>query len=78
MGSGVALSSGAPNETFVHWLYWDNVGGLFIAGIVLLVTPFVFGGIAALIGEVVSRRRVLAGEESSASCCSGSARRFSW
>jgi hypothetical protein len=43
---------GAPNETFVHWLYWDNVGGFFIASIVLLVTPFFFGGIAALIGEI--------------------------
>src|SRR6516164_2114869 len=42
----------SPNETFVHWLYWDNVGALFIASIVLLVTPFFFGGIAALIGEI--------------------------
>jgi len=43
----------SPNETFVDWLYWDNVGGLFFAGLVLLVTPFFFGGIAALIGEIM-------------------------
>jgi hypothetical protein len=48
----IAHQRGAPNETFVNWLYWDNVGALFIAGIVLLVTPFFFGGIAALIGEI--------------------------
>lgn len=51
----IAHHHGAPNETFVHWLYWDNVGGLVIAGIVLLVTPFFFGGIAALIGEITFR-----------------------
>jgi hypothetical protein len=48
----IAHHHGAPNETFVHWLYWDNVGALFIASIVLLVTPFFFRGIAALIGEI--------------------------
>jgi hypothetical protein len=49
----IAHHRGAPDETFVHWLYWDNVGGLFIAGIVLLVTSFVFGGIGALVGEII-------------------------
>jgi hypothetical protein len=48
----IAHQHGAPNETFVRWLFWDNVGGLFIASIVLLVTPLVFGGIAAVIGEI--------------------------
>jgi hypothetical protein len=42
----------APAETFHQWMYWDGVGALIIAGIVLLVTPFVFGGIAALVGEI--------------------------
>ena len=48
----IAHHHGAPNETFIHWLYWDNVGGLLIAGIVLLVTPFLLGGVAALIAEI--------------------------
>jgi hypothetical protein len=48
----IAHHHAAPNETFVYWLYWDNVGGLTMAGIVLLVTPLFFGGIAALIGEI--------------------------
>lgn len=47
-----AHHGGAPNETFVHWLFWDNVGGFFFASIVLLVTPFLFGGIAAVIDEI--------------------------
>jgi hypothetical protein len=50
----IAHHHGAPNETFIHWLYWDNVGGLLFVGIVLLVTPFVFAGLAALAGEVIS------------------------
>jgi len=41
------------SETFQHWMYWDGVGALIIAGIVLLVASFVFGGIAALVGETV-------------------------
>jgi hypothetical protein len=52
----IAHHGGAPNETFVHWLYWDNIGALLIAGIVLLVTTFFFGGIAALIGEITFSR----------------------
>ena len=48
----IAHHHGAPNETFVHWLYWDNVGGLVMAGLVLLVPPCFFGVIAAVIGTV--------------------------
>jgi|SRR5215471_3228922 len=57
----IAHHHAAPDETFVHWLYWDNVGALVMAGIVLLVTPFVFGGIAAVIGEIQVIRGVLLG-----------------
>jgi hypothetical protein len=48
----IAHHHGAPNETFVHWLYWDNVGALVLGGIVLLVPPFLFGAIAAVIGRI--------------------------
>ena len=57
-------------------MYWDGVGALIFAGIVLLVTSFVFGGIAALVDEAIFRWRVLAGDESSVGCCSASARRL--
>ena len=65
--------SGLPphafEETFQHWLYWDNVGALIIAGIVLLVTALVFGGIAAVVGEIiVPPAGPRAGGESSAAC----------
>jgi len=46
-------SSSHRTETFQHWMYWDGVGALVIAGIVLLVTSFVFGGICALVGETM-------------------------
>ena len=48
-----AWQSSASQETFQHWMYWDGVGALTIAGIVLIVASFVFGGIAALVGETV-------------------------
>ena len=43
----------ASQETFQHWMYWDGVGALMVAGVVLLVTSFVFGGVAALVGEII-------------------------
>ena len=48
-----AWQSSAPTETFQHWMYWDGVGALIIAGIVLLVASLVLGGISALFGEVI-------------------------
>jgi len=48
-----AWQSSTSQETFRHWMYWDGVAALTIAGIVLLVASFVFGGIAALVGETV-------------------------
>src|SRR5436190_8110185 len=46
-------SSSHRAETFQHWMYWDGVGALIIAGIVLLVASFVFGGIGALVDEAI-------------------------
>jgi hypothetical protein len=59
------LSSGLK-ETFQQWIYWDGFGALASAGIVLLVALFVFGGIAALVGEGVlatdpRERRIISG-----------------
>jgi hypothetical protein len=63
-GVGPGLSPGTPEETFVHWMYWDGVGALFIAGIVLLVTSFVCGGIGPILGEIISHRRPVARQKS--------------
>ncbi|MEO6235481.1 MAG: permease prefix domain 2-containing transporter [Vicinamibacterales bacterium] len=57
------LSPSAPEETFLHWMYWDGVGALLIAGIVLLVTSFVLGGIGAILGAIISHRRRVAREK---------------
>jgi len=57
------VSPNASEETFLHWIYWDDVGALFIAGIVLFVTSCVCGGIGAIV-EVIARRRPVAGETS--------------
>lgn len=49
-----AWQSSASDETFQYWMYWDGVGELTVTGIVLLVTSLVFGGLAALVGEIIS------------------------
>ena len=49
----LGVSPHASEESFRHWMYWDGVGALIIAAIVLLVASFVFGGIGAVVGEIV-------------------------
>jgi len=59
---GAGVPSSASEETFRHWMYWDEVGALIVTGIFLLVTSFVFGGIGAVVGETMfppAMRRVL-------------------
>jgi len=62
--SSIQHGRARPDETFIHWLYWDNVGSLMIAGIVLPVTSFVWAGIGAILGEISSHRRRVASERS--------------
>jgi hypothetical protein len=61
-----AWRSSTSRETFQQWMYRESVGALASAGIVLLVASFVFGGIAALVGEGVfatdpRERRIISG-----------------
>jgi len=44
------------NETFIRWIFWDNVGSLFIGGIALLVASVVCGGIGSALGLITARR----------------------
>ena len=61
----LGVSPDAPEETFLHWIFWDNVGGLFFLGLAMLVASFVCGGIGALLGEITSRWRPIAHQKSS-------------
>ncbi len=57
-----AWQSSASADTFQRWMYRDGVGALLFTGIVLVVAPFVFGGIGAAAGEIgfpPAMRRVL-------------------
>jgi hypothetical protein len=62
--SSIQHGRAKPDESFVQWLYWDNVGSLMVAGIVLLVTSFVWSGIGAALGQIISHRRPAARENS--------------
>lgn len=56
--------AGTPDETFVHWAYGDDLGALIMAGILLLVTSLVCGGIGGIVGGMRSQRRPVAGAKS--------------
>jgi hypothetical protein len=51
------LNPDAPNETFLHWVFWDNVGALFIGGVALLTASVVCGGIGSALGLFTARWR---------------------
>jgi hypothetical protein len=44
-----------PDETFLRWMFWDNVGGLFFLGIALLTVSVVCGGIGSTLGVIAAR-----------------------
>jgi hypothetical protein len=46
-----------PGETFLRWMFWDNVGGLFFLGIALLAVSVVCGGIGSTLGLILPQRR---------------------
>ena len=45
-----------PDETFLRWIFWDNVGGLFFLGISMLAVSVVGGGIGSALGLITYRR----------------------
>jgi hypothetical protein len=46
-----------PDETFLRWIFWDNVGGLFFLGITMLTISVVCGSIGGALGLIAVRWR---------------------
>jgi hypothetical protein len=46
-----------PDESFIRWIFWDNVGGLFFLGISMLTVSVVGGGIGSTLGLITARWR---------------------
>ena len=46
-----------PDETFLRWIFWDNVGGLFFLGISMLTVSVVCGAIGGTLGLMTARWR---------------------
>jgi hypothetical protein len=55
--SVLGFNPDTPEETFLRWVFWDNVGALFILGIAMLVGSCVCGGIGSTLGVITSRWR---------------------
>jgi len=46
-----------PDETFLRWMFWDNVGGLFFLGISMLTASVVCGSIGGALALIAARWR---------------------
>ena len=46
-----------PDETFLRWMFWDNVGGLFFLGISMLTVSVVCGSIGSALARIAARWR---------------------
>jgi hypothetical protein len=46
-----------PDETFLHWIFWDNVGALFFLGISMLAVSVVCGSIGSALALLLARWR---------------------
>ena len=46
-----------PDETFLRWMFWDNVGGLFFLGISMLTVSIVCGSIGSALARIAARWR---------------------
>jgi hypothetical protein len=46
-----------PDESFLRWIFWDNIGGLFFLGISMLIASVVCGAIGSTLGMIDARLR---------------------
>jgi hypothetical protein len=47
-----------PNESFIDWIFWDNVGALFFGGLALSIASIICGGIGSGLGLIAPCRRL--------------------
>ncbi len=47
-------STDTPDETFLHWIFWDNIGALFFLGISMLSASVVCGSIGSALALITS------------------------
>jgi len=47
-----------PDEGFISWIYWDNIGALLIGGIAMSIGSIIWGGLGSAVGLITPRRRV--------------------
>ena len=52
--------AGTPEETFLHWAYWDGVGALIIGGLAMFVASCLGGGLSGILLAIRTRRRARA------------------
>ena len=55
--SVLGFNPDTPDETFLRWIFWDNVGGLFFLGISLMAVSIVCGSIGTTLGLIAGRWR---------------------
>jgi hypothetical protein len=53
----LGLNPDTPDESFLRWIFWDNLGALFFFGISMLSVSVVCGGIGSTLGLITTRWR---------------------
>jgi len=48
-------SSAAPGETFMHWIFWDNVGATIVSGLALTALGLALGLVGGLAGSAARK-----------------------
>jgi len=46
-----------PTESFLSWIFWDNIGALLFAGVSMLIASIVCGGLGSALGLAAARQR---------------------
>ena len=48
-------SSAAPGESFMHWIFWDNVGATIMSGLVISASGLVLGLVGGMVGSTARK-----------------------
>jgi len=46
-----------PDEGFLNWIFWDNIGALLFGGVAMLIASSICGGLGSALGLIAARQR---------------------
>lgn len=49
--------SAGPEESFLHWIFWDNIGAIIVAGTAMGIMSLTLGSLGGLVGSRLTPQR---------------------